>query len=553
MATINFPTGINGVTEVGIAAGVDAFTDAAYGITVRMQRTATAPAIPSPVQIRAASVVREWGALTDGNARAVYWSTPGSVIGTSALSDVDIKAEIDDWPANDADARSQDTIAAAVATTTVTEYDAWILIPADEREHLVPDLSATMVSSTPPGANAVAQRLWQGLVAYAVSNGWIVKHQAASSGLIVYVGPEVAPAAGRDVGAINAIGFHPAQESANLLVALKITWWLINHHVGQDEGKVEGFVGKIAVLQGLISSTNATQNREVRNVLWALGKMISTRGILSAIGIQGITYADNSNTGQPSGNDYARGEPLAIGISADVLLRVQSEPAGTASISTYFAIATRAINSVFSVCVPPFQSLGWDSANDTYTGRVHNSLQAIRAAPASYHMGAVFLTGNARVIADGWQEEEMSTLSAFIHASASGSTLARAPVILKPTEVVGNITYNLISTIRTQLANAIGGRINLALINQMSGGGAVGGVARQFGRLTDVQVQDAQAQLQMVDQGDVSEDEGPPASGRESAPARIARESRNTTRASRRSARANAGALVVHGGAVQAP
>lgn len=309
--------------------------------------------------------------------------------------------------------------------------------------------------------------------------------------------------------------------------------------MGQVEGVIEGYGGKVARLQNLIDEARPTQNREVRNVCWACGKIVSSRGTLRAVGIPGIVYADASNTGKDADNDYARGGAYVIPLSEDVRLRVRSSPAGTSNVSTFHAIVKRAIYSVFGVCIPPLTSYGKDPDSNAFVGRAKDALDAIATEPARHHMGSVFLTGQPRIVQDAWTDEEKSNLSAFMHATAPSDTLTRSASVVKLDQITGNIVYTTICTLRTSLADAVSNRTHAIMIGKMTGGGTVGGLARQFGRLTDDQIAEAQREAALADQGPVSEDEVAAANETRSNKAR--REARNKDRADRRAARARAG------------
>jgi len=494
--TLSLPSNLNGIQEVGIAAGVDEFTDLSYALDVHMGAKSSAPAEPTSVELHVASLCELWKAADTPEKRVILWSDSATITGATKLTSDEVGNLFNNWPTTVEEARKTPELDGGDSDMVVKGYNSWKRQPLDERSDLYVDVDKTLCANKPPVSDPIASRLWQGLVAFIFANGWFIRSLAAAHGLIKYIEPNTRVASPRLPADVDAIGYHPPQESANILVAIKLTWWMVNHHVGQREGVVEGFAGKVASLQNLMSQTNLAQNREVRSVLWFAGKIVSTRLILSAVGIPGIVYADASNTGEEDGNDYAACETLQLNVSPDVLLRVQSSPAGTAKLTTYYAIASRAAGSFFSVCIPPLQSLGYDPVTKQRVGAVIDKLKEIEANPARFHMGSRFLTGQPRLPADVWNEEELSNLAAFIHATAETSTLAKAPVILKKHDIQGSFVYAAINSARANLGAALSDRFVMALMARMGGGSLKGGMAIQFGRITDDDVKEVEDEIE---------------------------------------------------------
>lgn len=176
MAAIAYPDDLNGINEVGIAAGVDHFSDLAYGVTIRLRATAAAPVEPTREQVRASTLVAEWANLGSEDARVAFFNNAAAIVGATGLAKDDILAHITNFPGDEAAARALADLTDDGATDVVTAYDAWIAIAPEVRPNLEIDMDHTFRTATPPGTSAVAQRLWQGLVAYALANGWVIAH-----------------------------------------------------------------------------------------------------------------------------------------------------------------------------------------------------------------------------------------------------------------------------------------------------------------------------------------------------------------------------------------
>lgn len=546
--SIIFPTDVNGLTEVGIAAGSDEYTSTDGKIHVYWKSKAGAPVRPSASEIRAANLVSEWAAFIDVDdppaSRIALFNNDADITGPVALGAIidEVKAAFTNWPVDQDAAGNLETLLAEDAVERVNAWDAWISTEASCRRHVEIDYDKTFMNNNPIGNSTVAKKLWQGMLLVALKKGWVIKRGAAGNGLLTHVGPETVSVAVRDAAAVMQVGFATAQISANTIVGSKVAWWLINHHVGQNESSIESYAGKVVKSAQLVSDGNVAELREVRKVVWAIGKIISTRGILRALGINSIVYGDASNTGDVAGNDYAIGGQLTINISADVRDRIKANPAGTAGLSTYYAIVKNARGSIFSCCIPPLTSLGYDKAQKVFTGPVQDMMDAIATTPARYHMGSMFLTGLARLPSEVWSDEEKQNLAAYIHATSPNGTLAKAPVILKRTDIVGTPVHQAIMSAKLNLTMGTGNLITNMLIQRVSTGATTGGLGGQLGTIAQDDLDEVAEAASAWESGEVSEDEE--AEGRETAVVRSARIARNTARAERRLAYRKAVALI---------
>ena len=141
---------------------------------------------------------------------------------------------------------------------------------------------------------------------------------------------------------INAVGFLPRQDVANILVALKLTWWVTNHHAGQNKQALQGFINKVATMAGVCKDGKCCEL--TRTILWAAAKYLSIISILMAIGILNLDVTRRAK--------LAHVHPIDITVAREITLRVKSNPAGTAKNITYLAAARDAVKSVYTIAMP---------------------------------------------------------------------------------------------------------------------------------------------------------------------------------------------------------
>jgi hypothetical protein len=438
------------LTEVGIAAGTDEISDPAAKITIYWKAAAGAPTEPTPAALQASSLAKEWAAIISsdqtGDDCAALFADDGRIAGALGATKDDVIGLISNWPEDKVGARELDKLDVGSVDEGIAEWDACVAAEASVRGHTKIDYEKTFTCNRLTVSEPTAMKLWQGMLNFILCKGWVVKHTAAGNGVIAHVGPEVTAAVFRSSRDVAEAAFADARICATIVAASKLNWWMINHHVGQDNNRLDSFVSKVAKAFGLISDTNIAENKAVRTVIWIMGKLTSTRGLLMALGISKIVYADSSNTGRADGNDYAIGGDIQINTSADIKKRVDSTPAGAAVLTTYVAVANYAFASVYGLYVPPLSSWTYDAAARTKGGLVQDKLGELARTPARFHMGSKFLTGSDRVKADVWSDDDKLNLLAFIHAVAPHGTLAKAAVIHKLAEVQGSIVYSSIQS-----------------------------------------------------------------------------------------------------------
>lgn len=274
---------------------------------------------------------------------------------------------------------------------------------------------------------------------------------------------------------------RPAAKVATLIVATKVSWWLTNHHVGQDSRSIQSFSGKVVRTdEALVDGEMA----EIRNILWAIGKYTVTIPVLQALGIPGLL--------KPGDDAYPDREvpykKLTFTGTDDVRLRTKARPAGTADPCSYLAIARQAAKSMFSVLLPAIAEL--EDAKQMEAEILKN--------PARYHMGSKFLTGFERdespktVLA----EETKENLSAFIHATSPRGNLAKAEVIKPRSEVEGSTIYMLIMNVRSEVGGMATNAFLRKLMAKAVPGIDKGGLAKQVGLISDSALTEAAKEVE---------------------------------------------------------
>jgi hypothetical protein len=75
-------------------------------------------------------------------------------------------------------------------------------------------------------------------------------------------------------------GFYDKAKAMTLVAATKVTWFLTNHHAGQNAAAIEHYSGKVVGAMGL-----RPDDRDLRKILWVGGKWTSTKSVLKGLNI----------------------------------------------------------------------------------------------------------------------------------------------------------------------------------------------------------------------------------------------------------------------------
>jgi hypothetical protein len=199
---------------------------------------------------------------------------------------------------------------------------------------------------------------------------------------------------------------HINQESlvrvATLIVATKAHWWNSNHHVGQ--GEITGYPAKVKAMWW-----SSTDNAVFRKAAHTTGHWASTRAILIRANIDGIKDV----------NSYANyTEKGVVRLGDDAMRRFGMWAAGTHRVAVAYAALSRLVNHICVLLMPNTETLQY----------IVPTREAIAAAPASYHIGAMYLTGSAKLQYDEGQiEATLGRLGTFVTTVYKKSTLAKSP------------------------------------------------------------------------------------------------------------------------------
>jgi hypothetical protein len=218
-----------------------------------------------------------------------------------------------------------------------------------------------------------------------------------------------------------------AQTAVNILVATKVCFWTTNHHVGQ--GAFQGYTRKV-VMAALGDA--AVRDKAVYQVVWTAGHWLSTRGTLKAIGIKNVTSANQM-----------RSFPKA---AADIAIRLESFPAGTAAVGLCYVALRRMRHSVFRTILPSIDGIA----------DFLDTVKSIRANPVAFHVGASYLGARDDARRAIVEPEVVAACSAFIHAVGGGDTIKNAKRLLAVGDVRDHPVYVVISQIREAMAKDLG-------------------------------------------------------------------------------------------------
>ena len=197
----------------------------------------------------------------------------------------------------------------------------------------------------------------------------------------------------------GTVEINKVQAALTMIIATKINWWLTNHHTGQ--GAMSGYALKVfnTVVAGMYE--NKDQSAWV-DIVHTAGHWAFTKNCPDALGIRGI----NLSKGVPV---WPHPSEYILNKSADMLLRVESTPAGTHKHATLEACLRMVMrHKPFLLCPGLASTMGavsiWVKMKKT------ESL-------AKLHIGAYYLTGYKRA--------EFNDADAEQHLSAGGIYVKR--------------------------------------------------------------------------------------------------------------------------------
>jgi hypothetical protein len=223
------------------------------------------------------------------------------------------------------------------------------------------------------------------------------------------------------------------------VVACKVSFWQTNHHVGA--GGLTKVVQKVLSSQAAhykwgtkIESTESS--RDIINPLWLMVHLFDTRAILAIAGCKGV-IADKAIQSKYSKVFVA---------AKDLAIRARACPAGTAKVYDCAAVIDMMSKSVISPAI-------------TFTEEMVKILAARRAIqgdPASYHIGAHFLTGAPMRASIEPSIELVIVCKTFLTKTAKFSSLLEATVFKDASvdQVLANSIAKAIATHSEAFGNA---------------------------------------------------------------------------------------------------
>jgi len=260
---------------------------------------------------------------------------------------------------------------------------------------------------------------------------------------------------------INELLLIPITEvqMVTLLWATKITFYMINHHVGQKSGELQGYVGKVARAFEMFTLNG------IREALWAAGHWIDTKHAMVELELSGV------NTSYKSQHLLHQSE--------DMKMRIMSNPAGTGTLFVFHTVYKLAVKSIYSLFIEV----------ETQIGDIEESIELVKSYPLNFHVGSFFLTGQHVPSYVNWTENYKVNLSAFIHVVMPGSTLASSPSLITKEDIAGSEVYQKL--LGFKLAMAKGVDMAIALKIAASRGVGSGGLAVASGFTSLKEIEDA--------------------------------------------------------------
>lgn len=241
------------------------------------------------------------------------------------------------------------------------------------------------------------------------------------------------------------------KDAFSLVVVCKVNFWKTNHHTGQ--GRPAGYLNKLLASWAI---TNLSEEALAR--VWCASHWVDTRVALAGLGISVDT------SGSPA--DAVANFNKLIQPSEDALLRIRSNPAGTAKwADAYAAIRYAASSADGAVILKDFPSLDDD----------HEEIsEALKSGAAEYHIGAQYLTGKPRIILPDFPETQVVAAVSVIrtkapqHSLLSAHSLSSIAADATVTARIANIAKNRADADAAVLATISGSKDALVLAAKVS-------------------------------------------------------------------------------------
>jgi hypothetical protein len=352
---------------------------------------------------------------------------------------------------------------------------------------VIPDIEQTLAANPCPTTDVKNSRLWNGLIFTLLHHGFFINCDDEKNGMWTIIHP-LDPRRDdliteRTIGetVLNEADYLDDETCISVIVCAKLNWFLINHHVGQDENMVAKFLGKLVDVKKIGHGNNGSSNefKHTRSILWALTKVASTTGILSSLTFGTDRVFKNIQRGVWNIHDRAWNITDDIELTDDAHLRT-SIPSGTGKQAVPYAIFLRAAMSIYNYFMA--ETFDFDLINERYQIMIDNR--------EHYHMGSFLLTGDKRSTLDIFTPNQVRELASFIHATASGSTLAKSPAIPKRTEIASDTCYIQIAAARVRNLGTSENAEQDRILKEIAGGSIIGNFAVRSGRITQARLEE---------------------------------------------------------------
>jgi hypothetical protein len=222
------------------------------------------------------------------------------------------------------------------------------------------------------------------------------------------------------------LGGSERQGLLSILVGTKVAFWSTNHHVGQRE--INTYIRKLIELHyGGAGDLTDDRIAALKDCIWIAGHWVSTKAVLSNLGVQGLDEVPNIGI---------RFEP-----TRDITLRMHGTIAGTGRNEIAFAVFAKMAQGMFAELVYAGEDLP----------RLVGVHLRVRSLDARCHVGSAYLTGHAQYEDLDPPEEVLADASAVAHVLFAGTTLARSPSLIRMELLATNIRFNQMMTIRDAL------------------------------------------------------------------------------------------------------
>jgi len=224
----------------------------------------------------------------------------------------------------------------------------------------------------------------------------------------------------------ECLGLISVPSVSLLALGTKVTWWQMNHHVGQ--GAYAGFSAKAA--RTVFAHDEVEDFKELH---WIMGHWVTTRGVLRAFAPEGASGWDRIIRPQNIGN-FPRP-------TRDITIRLQAGPAGTAKVMDTVAAYAKASCTLYAKLMQYPSDMA----------ALAIAYNAIIADPVQHHIGASYLTGSPAVAIYQVAEDTLLQASAYLHGAAPQSTLAKNKSLPSTAEVASHPLYMTCVSLRASL------------------------------------------------------------------------------------------------------